>query len=254
MSISTKHFVASAILAVGIALSNAGQAFAASLSSRAILTADNHYGLFHGNSTGSTLNFVGRNEYGPNSSTGKGYNWSHAESWNFTMDSNDYLYVVVWDDRSVDESWVGEFSFTDTKKNTYNLLSKPDSWEYIITQKGTNPGDWGDTPSNAELNWEISNASWISAKSRGLNDGTTKPWGRISEVTKDAEFLNTTTNSSGLKRDNNRYTIFRTKLSVADVTDMPPSKSVPEPASAAGLVAIGAVGAYSVRKRNAKAQ
>lgn len=253
MSLSGKQFIAGAILAMGIALSNAGQAFAASLTSRATLTADNHYGLFHGSSTGNRLNFVGRNEYGPNGSTG-GYNWSHAETWDFTMDSNDYLYVVVWDDRSVDESWVGEFSFKDKDNKTYNLLSKPDAWEYVITQKGTNPGDWGDTPDNAELNWEISNANWISARSRGLNDGSTAPWGRISEVTQSAEFLNTTTNSSGDKRDNNRYTIFRTKLTVADVTDMPPAESVPEPASAAGLLALGAVGAYSARKRKAKAE
>lgn len=170
------------------------------------------------------------------------------------MDSNDYLYVVVWDDRSVDESWVGEFSFKDKDSKTYNLLSKPDAWEYVITQKGTNPGDWGHTPGNAELNWEISNANWISARSRGLNDGSTRPWGRISEVTQAAEFLNTTTNSSGDKRDNNRYTIFRTKLTVADVTDMPPAESVPEPASAAGLLALGAVGAYSAHKRKAKAE
>lgn len=253
MSIAGKQLIAGAIVALGIAFSNAGQAIAASLTSRAILTADNHYGLFHGNSTGSRLNFVGRNEYGPNGSTG-GYNWSHAESWNFNMDSSDYLYVVVWDDRSVDESWVGEFSFTDKNNKTYNLLSKPDSWEYIITQKGTNPGDWGETPGNAELSWEISNANWLSAQSRGLNNGATGPWGRISEVTQDAEFLNTTTNSSGNKRDNERYTIFRTKLSIADVTDMPPAQSVPEPASAAGLLALGAVGAYSARKRKSQAE
>lgn len=245
-----KQFIAGAILTAALALTNAGQAFAASLTGRAILTADNHYGLFHGNSTGSHLNFVGRNEKGPNGSTG-GYNWSHAESWNFTMDSKDYLYVVVWDDRSVDESWVGEFAFTDAKSKTYNLLSKPDAWEYVITQKGTNPGDWGETPSNTELNWEISNAKWIAAKSRGLNDGSTAPWGRISEVTSNAEFLNTTTNGTGDKRDNERYTIFRTRLSIDDTVK---PKPVPEPASILGLLAIGAVGTHSALKRKQKAQ
>ncbi len=252
MALLGKQFIAGAILAAGIALTNAGQAVAASLTGRAILTADNHYGLFHGNSTGSTLNFVGRNEKGPNGSTG-GYNWSHAETWDFNMNSKDYLYVVAWDDQSVDESWLGEFKFNDAKNNAYSLLSKPDAWEYVITQKGTNPGDWGDTPGNAELGWEISNAEWIGAKSRGLNNGSTSPWGRIGEVTSDAEFLNTTTNTTGSKRDNDRYTIFRTRLSIADTVKVPDPKSVPEPASMLGLFVIGAAGTHSALKRKQKA-
>lgn len=249
-----KQLIAGAVLTAALALTNAGQAFAASLTGRATLTADNHYGLFYGNSTGSTLNFVGRNEKGPNGNPGT-WNWSNAETWNFTMDSKDYLYVVVWDDRSVDESWVGEFTFTDPNNKTYSLLSKPNSWEYVITQQGINPGTEGDTPSNAELNGEISNANssarWIAAASRGLNNGSTAPWGRIDGITTEAEFLNTTTSTTGNSGGNNRYTIFRTRLSIDDTVN---PKPVPEPASILGLLAIGAVGTHSALKRKQKAQ
>jgi hypothetical protein len=229
------------------------------LSVKATLTADNHYGLFSGNADGSVLNFFGRNEKGAyggaagwnngtlggatyNSNTGNGYNWSHAETWNFNVKQNDYLYVVTWDDSAVDESWVGEFNITAGKQEK-QLLSTPGSWEYLTTQWSANPGDMGDTPTNAILNREISTATWQNAKSRGMNNGRTGPWGRINEVTQNAEFLNTTTNGTGLKRDNSRYTIFRTKMDIGTTIGLPPVKSVPEPSS---LLALGAVGLAGV--------
>jgi hypothetical protein len=234
------------------------------LNIKATLTADNHYALFSGNSDGSALNFFGRNEKGAyggaagwnqgtsggltfNSSNANGWNWSGAETWNFNVNQNDYLYVVTWDDRAVDESWVGEFNITSGNKQK-QLLSKEGSWEYLTTQFSTNPGDMGDTPTNVILNQEIANASWQNAVSRGLNDGTTRPWGQIAGITQDAQFLNTTTNSTGLKRDNNRYTIFRTKVSLAN-TITPPSQSVPEPTALLGLATVGAVSFAAKRLR-----
>jgi hypothetical protein len=229
---------------------------------KATVTADNHYALFSGNSDGSQLNFFGRNEKGAyggaadwntgslggqtfNTDTGNGYNWSGAESWNFNVKQNDYLYVVTWDDRAVDESWVGEFNITNGGKQQ-QLLSKDSSWEYLTTKYSTNPGDFGDTPTDAILNQEISGASWTGAVSRGQNDGTTNPWGRINGITKDAQFLNTTTNTTGLKRDNSRYTIFRTKVSVGNTID--PTKT-PEPTAMLGLAVVGLTGVVAKRLR-----
>jgi hypothetical protein len=170
----------------------------------ATLTADNHYGLFTGNSNGSDLDFIGRNEYGPNGNPGR-YNWSLAETWNFFLDSDDYIYVVVWDDANVDESWIGQF-ILDTGENTSEtLLSVESDWEYIISS-GSNPGDNGEVPSNSQLESEISNATWQPVRRRG--DNGMSPWGMIPNITGDADFLNTTTPSSG------KYTIFRTKFAV----------------------------------------
>ena len=164
------------------------------------LTADNHYGLFIGNDNGSDLNFIGRNEYGPSGNPGT-YNWSIKEEWNFYLDDDDYIYVVVWDDANVDESWIGEFILDSGE----TLLSVEDSWEYIIAS-GSNPGDYGEVPSNSELQSEISSANWQSVNSRG--DNGMIPWGTIAGISSDADFLNTTTPSNG------NYTIFRTKFAV----------------------------------------
>jgi hypothetical protein len=230
---------------------------------KATLTADNHYALFSGNSDGSQLNFFGRNEKGAyggaagwnngslggqtfNTDTGNGWNWSGAESWNFNIKQDDYLYVVTWDDRAVDESWVGEFNISNGGKQQ-QLLSKDSSWEYLSTKYSTNPGDFGDTPTNAILNKEISGATWTGAVSRGQNDGTTNPWGRIDGITKNAQFLNTTTSLTGQTRDNDRYTIFRTKMNVGETLN--PTTKVPEPTAMLGLLTVGLTGLVAKRKR-----
>ncbi len=230
---------------------------------KATVTADNHYALFSGNSDGSNLNFFGRNEKGAyggaagwnngtlggqtfNTSTGNGWNWSGAETWNFNVKSDDYLYVVTWDDRAVDESWVGQFDVTNGGKQQ-QLLSKDSSWEYLTTKYSTNPGDWGDTPTDAILHQEIAGATWQGAVNRGLNDGSTNPWGRIDGINANAQFLNTTTNQTGIKRDNERYTIFRTKVSMANTLD---PKATPEPTVMLGLLTAGLGGLVAKRKRH----
>ncbi len=232
------------------------------LSIKATLTADNHYALFSGNSDGSILNFFGRNEKGAygggagwNVGTqggqsftgGNGWNWSNAETWDFGAKKDDYLYVVTWDDAAVDESWIGDFDITSGGQ-TKRLSSNPGSWEYTMSKFSTNPGDWGDTPLNGVLNKEIVNATWNDSISRGLN-GQTGPWGAIAGVSDKAEFLNTTTNSSGLKRDNDRYTIFRTKNTIAQTVGIPPTQAVPEPTAILGLAAVGVTGTLLRRKR-----
>ncbi len=257
MNNATRQILVGTFFAAFAIVSQATGAFAQSapknLQVKATLTADNHYALFSGNKTGSNLNFYGRNEKGAygggagwnngnqggqSFGPGSGYNWSSAETWDFKMNQNDYMYVVTWDDSAVDESWVGQFDVkAGDKKST--LLSTPGSWEYMTTQWTSNPGDWGDTPTDAILNKEISGGKWIDSKSRGLNNGQTGPWGRINEVTDKADFLNTTTNVNGNKRDNDRFTIFRTKMNMAQTVGLPPLKSVPEPTTLIGLAGVG---------------
>jgi hypothetical protein len=265
----TRQLFVGTVLATAVLAVQATGAFAQSAPSSAntlqvdaTLTADNHYALFSGNADGSTLNFFGRNEKGAyggaagwnngtlggqtfNTNTGNGYNWSGAENWKFNVKQDDYLYVVTWDDRAVDESWVGEFNITAGGQKR-QLLSKEGSWEYLSSKWSTNPGDNGDTPTNAILNKEISTASWLNAKSRGQNDGTTNPWGRINGITSAAQFLNTTTNGTGQKRDNNAYTIFRTKVNIGQTVGLP--QATPEPTALLGLATVG-LAAVSITKR-----
>lgn len=62
------------------------------LSVKAVVTADNHYGLYYGSS--GRLHFVGRNEIGFSGNPGT-YNWSEAETFLFNLKPDDYLYVVA---------------------------------------------------------------------------------------------------------------------------------------------------------------
>lgn len=233
-----KHLLAGALVTVGLGIiGGMNQAEAASITST--LTADNHYGLFTGNESGSDLNFIGRNEYGASGSTG-GYNWSKAETWTFDLNPQDYLYVVVWDDGRVDESWIGEFNidFDGDGQNDEQLLSLAEDWEYIIANSA-NPGDMGEVPTDNELFGEISNADWTGAQRRG--DNGMRPWGFIDGISADADFLNTTTPSNG------RYTIFRTTVAVnGDDT------SVPEPGVTLALLAVSALGGTKVFKGRKK--
>ncbi|AKG21504.1 hypothetical protein [Calothrix sp. 336/3] len=199
MSKLFKSLVAGAILSCGMAIANSGAAMAATLSGTATVTADNHYGLFYGDKSGNSLNFVGRNELGAKGSEGA-FNWSRPETWNFNVDTSNYLYLVVWDDQSVDEAWLGQFSFSNGK----TLLSQATDWEYMIS-KNANPfarantvpvaerdkgflasGDRfeGNLPKNGELAQEIQGGNWVTAINRGLNGIT--PWGTIAGIDKNA--------------------------------------------------------------------
>lgn len=60
----------------------------------AVLTADNHYGLFHGRADGDEWTFIGRNELGPQGDPGD-YNWSLPETFTFNAPPNHHIYVVA---------------------------------------------------------------------------------------------------------------------------------------------------------------
>ncbi len=244
------QFIFGAILTSGLALANAGQTLAATVN--ATLTADNHYGLFTGDSQGNLLRFIGRNEKGAygasngtvvtdgnygnvtlNTVSNGGWNWSGAEKWTFDLNAGEHLYVVAWDDSSVAETWVGEFNY-DGKQ----LLTGASDWEYLVAQdfanttaiEGVNPGDNGDVPKVGELTNQIANANWQATGSLGKNNGSTTPWGKIAGINENADFLKVAA------RSDNRYTIFRTKAPLE-------AKETPEPLAMTGLALIGMVGA-----------
>ncbi|MBX2862294.1 MAG: PEP-CTERM sorting domain-containing protein [Leptolyngbyaceae cyanobacterium MAG.088] len=239
MKTLAKGLLLSAIASASLLTVGAVEANAADI--KATVTADNFYGLFYGNEDGSNLNFVGRNETGDGGSSG-GYNWSKAESWDFEVNNNDYLYLVAWDDGRVAESWIGEFEIAGK-----TLLSGADDWEYIVgddnpylTDKSTNL-----LPGSDELTSLIDGAEWQDTVSIGKNG--INPWKTIDGVDQEADWLKTASHTEG------KYTIFRTGTTVGDLADLPDEDTadVPEPASMLGLLAVGAM--VTTMKRKFKA-
>ncbi|MEM0981565.1 MAG: PEP-CTERM sorting domain-containing protein [Cyanobacteria bacterium P01_H01_bin.58] len=228
------------IWALGIAVATgfmaAGPQAAQAITVDATVTADNFYGLFYGNEDGSILNFVGRNETGHRSSTGKGYNWSHAEDYSFDVNKNDYLYLVTWDDASVAEAWIGEFQVGGEQ-----LLSSAEDWEYIFNEDNPFTRAGNPVPETDELGAAISEGDWQAGQTVGQNG--IKPWRTIAGIDGEANWLETA------ERGSDMYTIFRTKVSLAETAGV----DVPEPASMLGLLAIGAVGTGALAKRQKKA-
>ncbi|MEA5462868.1 PEP-CTERM sorting domain-containing protein [Leptothoe sp. PORK10 BA2] len=239
MKVLAKRVMLGAIASASLLTVGAVEANAADI--KATVTADNFYGLFYGNEDGSNLNFVGRNETGDGGSSG-GYNWSKAESWDFEVNNDDYLYLVAWDDGRVAESWIGEFEIAGK-----TLLSGADDWEYIVgddnpylTDKSTNL-----LPGSDELTSLIDGAEWQDTVSIGKNG--INPWKTIDGVDQESDWLKTASHTEG------KYTIFRTGTTVGDLADLPDEDTadVPEPASMLGLLAVGAM--VTTMKRKFKA-
>ncbi len=142
------------------------------------LTADNHYALYTGNSSGD-ITFIGRNELGASGSPGS-YNWSQAETWKF--DPGAYIYVAVWSDDAVAQGWLGQFVFDDKTM----LLSSDKRWEYVSTD--LNLGDGDPAPSVNDIGaWvDLADAKHLwDTPFVGGNNGMS-PWGDIAGVSKDA--------------------------------------------------------------------
>ena len=166
------------VWSLGIALATgfmaAAPQAAQAISVDATVTADNFYGLFYGNEDGSILNFVGRNETGHKGSTGR-YNWSAAETWNFEVNNNDYLYLVTWDDASVAEAWIGEFQVGGEQ-----LLSSADDWEYIFNEDNPFTRAGNPVPETDELEAAISVGDWQAGQTVGQNG--IRPWRTIAGI------------------------------------------------------------------------
>ncbi|MEO0458191.1 MAG: hypothetical protein AAF152_16645 [Cyanobacteria bacterium P01_A01_bin.114] len=258
-----------------LTVGGAQEAMAASMT--ATLTADNHYALFTGNESGTEWNFIGRNEKGAGGvaqkdfvynedgsynstyigegvssgdvANGGSYNWSMPETWTYDIEGGDYLYVAVWDDSSVTESWIGQF-VSDALEDGM-LLSQAEDWEYIKTVThetndswGVNPGDNGDTPATDDLAYQVATAnagvdnSWVDAQKKG--DNGVNPWGSFVNkgISSEADFLYTTTDKNDVAGGNNqKYTVFRTRVAV--LQEEPDAAQTPEPSSVLGLAMLG---------------
>ena len=190
-----------------IVLGNAAITYGELIPVEATITADNHYALYYGNQTGSSITYVGRNEFGPYGSSG-GYNWSKAETNNFEMTSGDYIYVAAWSDGQVAQGLIGQFVISSLGTT---ILTNTSDWEVFST--GIDKGEYSAAPTIAELGSQINAASW-SPISYYANHGS-GPWGTISGISSEADWIWGGSLIGG--SDLGEYLIFRTQVAQTPV-------------------------------------
>lgn len=245
---SRKLLMAAAAIAFGL-----GAAEASATPVQAITTADNFYLMYRGPlapNAASDLVQVGRNEtthdhqdhaFNFPGCTGA-YNWSCPELINFEIAGDETIYMVVWDDGTVAESWIGQFLVGGT---TY--LSNLTDWEFFRTDIPNpalaDPGTGaGADPALADIYDNILDANdtgdgdgWVQPPfSRGPNGS--QPWGDVTQIDDNALFLSSLASASA---SNDRVTIYRLEFAPA-----------PEPATL-GVLGVGlfAMGLTRLRRR-----
>jgi RHS repeat-associated protein len=169
---------------------------------KAILTADNHYGLYYGSVDQSTLTFIGRNEYGSGGIPGA-YNWSYPETFNFEVDPNSYLYTTVWNDGGP-RMFLGQFQLSEGV-----ILNTNDMDWLSVVATGRNPGINGEVPTKSVLQNEILQAKWAVPQQSAPNVSGGTSWGFIREISSSAEFISHDSFVSSSSSDAH-YVIYRT--------------------------------------------
>ena len=217
-------FMAFVVFSMALAM----PAYAGTISASATLTADNFYALFHGTENGVTK--VGRNETGSGGDPGT-YNWSKPETFNFQMAPGDLIYVLAWDDGTVAQGLIGDFTIGGHKVST-----NTDDWEvYTPNVNGNTNGDLSDgvTLVNGFIT-DAANSGWKTIVDV-LGHGD-QPWGKIPGISDNAQWI---WGDALIGDSDPEYQLFR--LNTAAVP-------VPEPAMF-GMLAAGMLGLGIFRRR-----
>jgi len=199
-------------IAVLVVLTGSSSFISASpIAIESVITADNHYAIYYGNES-KGVTFVGMNETGSAGSPGT-YNWSEAETWNFNIEADDYLYIAGWSDGSVAQAVIGQFEI-----NGEMLFTNTEDWLYMSGNKDLGDGD--PAPLETEMN-SLIGGTWGTVNN-SLTHGVS-PWGNIAGISSEADWMWGTPNLNDSGSNEGEFQIFRTKL---------PPTSVPEPSTA----------------------
>lgn len=189
------------------------------------LTADNHYALYTGGNTNIT--YIGGGETGANGFV-SGYNWSQAES--YTFNAGRYIYVAAWSDDAVAQGLIGEFFLP----NQDRLVTNNSDWQVFATGIDLDTGAPHPTAGHltAQVALANSNGLWTTPGQYMNNTAQTNPWGAISGIAGDANWIWATPpgNSNVFigNGDWDEYLVFRTQ--------------VPAPGAAVALAGAGLIG------------
>lgn len=167
------------------------------------LTADNHYALYVGNASASTLTYIGRNESGVAGSPGT-YNWSLPETFSFNVNAGDYIYVAAWSDDQVAQGLIGQFS-----DGSQTLYTGTAGWQEYLTFHDLDDG--AAAPTTAQLSGVLAGVTW-SGISNTVDNGA-GPWGTIPGINSQADWIwgNDLLNGSAY----GEYQVFRTQYTPA---------------------------------------
>lgn len=184
------------------------------------VVADDHYSVFVGNASGSSMTLVG--------DSGANLWYSQGAPFNFTVAAGDYIYVAAWDDASygAPHMWIGEFTV-----GSNSLYSNLTDWttKYDNTIKG---------PSAAQVSALAQSAAPWLAPLASMPNGSS-PYGSLIGGSPASMIWHDTFNGSSASE--NGYSLYRT---------LAPVVAVPEPSTYALLLA-GLLLVAGVAKRRA---
>lgn len=171
----------------------------------ATFTADNHYAIYFG--TPGSISFVGANEIGYSGSPGA-YNWSYAENHLFNINPGDNIYVAAWGDDSVAQGLLGQLNIGGFGTIYTNIT------DWVVSKTNIDLDDGDPAPTASELDTQLSSASWAAITN--YTDHGSGPWGNISGISPDADWIWNGPLTYNPSYDYGEYLIFKTTASVPE--------------------------------------
>jgi len=120
---------------------------------KAAITVDNSYALYYGTGTAAT-NYVGND-----------FTWQTTEVYNFSLPSNNYLYLVTVSDISSAQGLIGQFENLDTG---YKFYSNDPQWQVTATGlRNANSPNYGAPYTGTSADLSLLTAQILAANGGG---------------------------------------------------------------------------------------
>jgi hypothetical protein len=210
------------------------------------MTVDNSYALYVGDINGAA-SFVGSDG-----------SWPSVETYNFTLASSAFLYVVTASDLTQAQGFLGQF---ENLTSSYKFYSQDPQWQVMATGLGAAAPYTSSAADLALLSQEIQDANGGGNPSNGWTNFTagdvngSSPWGPRPGIDAAAKWVwyaggNCNTSNPTLGGCNaDEWLVFRIAVAATPTNPNPGGGTVPEPTSLA-ITALGlGIAAFARRRR-----